>query len=99
LQEVKLSQLRRVYDARPVPVHVHGTATVSGMGIGNIYDGRYNRSRLLRPNAPATGHYELWEVSKEATWLPVAHDGHYARVPKHAAHVVGVSGNMDCAGG
>jgi hypothetical protein len=69
---------------RPVAAFVAGGKTVSQQCVGNIYDGRYNRSRLLKPG-PATikTHVLCMDDSGGAAWFPVTEDQSYSRFPGH----------------
>jgi hypothetical protein len=70
--------------ARPVAPFVQGGTTISKQAIGNIYDGRYNRSRLLKPGPATIRSHVLWmDDSGAAAWLPVTQDQSYSRCPVH----------------
>lgn len=68
--------------ARPVEAFVSGGQTITKQSVGNIYDGRYNRSRLLKPG-PATikTHVLCMDDSGGAAWFPVTQDQSYSRFP------------------
>lgn len=69
---------------RPVAPFIAGGHTISRQPVGNIYDGRYNRSRLLKPS-PATikNHVLHMDEYGNAAWFPVTHDQAYSRFPAY----------------
>lgn len=73
---------------RPVVPFVSGGQTITKQSVGNIYDGRYNRSRLLKPG-PATikTHVLCMDDSGGAAWFPVTHDQSYSRCPAHVESI------------
>lgn len=81
LQAVHAQLERKKHDRRPVPAYVSSGCTVSGNVIGNAYDGRWNRSRLVEPAHMATAGYVRWEPAREAVWFPSAQDDALARGP------------------
>jgi hypothetical protein len=58
---------------RPVPPATPAALTVSRTTIGNSYDGRYNRSRLLKPACASASSFEY--VAHADAWFPVLPQG------------------------
>lgn len=69
---------------RTVAPFVPGSLTASNQAIGNIYDGRYNRSRLIKPAhaaqdifVPCAGE----EAESKHAWFPISKDQSFSRAP------------------
>eukprot|EP00892_Ulva_mutabilis_P012897 jgi/Ulvmu1/9980/UM059_0029.1 len=77
---------KRPQSLRPVPAFVAGSRTVSDQAIGNIYDGRYNRSRLLKPAHAAQDIFVPYSEQGESAWLPVSTAQSYSRAPVRVQH-------------
>lgn len=75
---------KRAVSQRPVPPFVAGSLTISNQAIGNIYDGRYNRSRLIKPAHAAQDVFALWRGDQGDdmhAWLPISKDPSFSRTP------------------
>lgn len=103
MQMVRAQHQRTVHDARPVRPYVPSTITVSGQKVGNIYEGRYSRSRLLRPAHATAPHFLLWPAARETVWFPVSRCPHLSRVPGDVPGGVpteaAVQGEVSCPDG
>jgi hypothetical protein len=101
MQAVRVERQRQIFDARPVPVFVSSSTNRSGSCIGNIYDGRYNRSRLVRPSCATTSHLLLWPAADEPVWFPVVGQlhGRLCRVPGCTRGPDALEGQWDCEEG
>lgn len=80
---------RLAVSRRPVPPFVAGSLTVSNLAIGNIYDGRYNRSRLIKPAYAAQDTFALWcgdQGDDMHAWLPISNNPSFSRTPASVQH-------------
>ena len=86
VQAVHAQLQRQEFDKRPVPAYVGSGRTVSGNAIGNVYDGRYNRSHLVQPAHMCAHKLVQWTAAREDVWFPHSMYPALSRVP-HAAAV------------
>ena len=84
---MQAKRLQTAFDKRPCPPYVRGVSMVSGMAVGNIYDGRYNRSHLVKPRGPSVTSKKIWLAAHggEVVWFPVAADPKHSRFPSDSS--------------